>query len=33
MNAGDKDFSSMIQKLKQANVDFVYYGGYHPSWV
>ncbi|MDD2104444.1 branched-chain amino acid ABC transporter substrate-binding protein [Pseudomonas putida] len=31
INAGDKDFSSMISKLKQANVDFVYYGGYHPE--
>lgn len=33
VNAGDKDFSSMIAKLKQANVDFVYYGGYHPELV
>ncbi|MCU1755465.1 MULTISPECIES: branched-chain amino acid ABC transporter substrate-binding protein [Pseudomonas] len=31
VNAGDKDFASVIQKLKQANVDFVYYGGYHPE--
>ncbi|WP_277962783.1 branched-chain amino acid ABC transporter substrate-binding protein [Pseudomonas sp. RIT-To-2] len=31
INAGDKDFSSLIAKLKQANVDFVYYGGYHPE--
>jgi branched-chain amino acid transport system substrate-binding protein len=31
INAGDKDFSSLISKLKQANVDFVYYGGYHPE--
>ncbi|WP_217474983.1 branched-chain amino acid ABC transporter substrate-binding protein [Stutzerimonas stutzeri] len=31
INAGDKDFSSMISKLKQADVDFVYYGGYHPE--
>lgn len=31
INAGDKDFSSLITKLKQANVDFVYYGGYHPE--
>src|SRR5690606_40919878 len=28
---GDKDFSALISKLKQANVDFVYYGGYHPE--
>ncbi len=31
INAGDKDFASIIGKLKQANVDFVYYGGYHPE--
>lgn len=31
INAGDKDFSSLIAKLKRANVDFVYYGGYHPE--
>lgn len=31
INAGQKDFSSLITKLKQANVDFVYYGGYHPE--
>ena len=31
INAGDKVFSSLISKLKQANVDFVYYGGYHPE--
>ncbi|AUM68605.1 branched-chain amino acid ABC transporter substrate-binding protein [Pseudomonas fluorescens] len=31
LNAGDKDFSSIIQRLKQSNVDFVYYGGYHPE--
>lgn len=31
INAGDKDFSSLISKLKQAGVDFVYYGGYHPE--
>ena len=31
INAGDKDFSSLIAKMKQANVDFVYYGGYHPE--
>ncbi|MBY4678963.1 high-affinity branched-chain amino acid ABC transporter substrate-binding protein [Marinobacterium arenosum] len=28
---GEKDFSSLITKLKRANVDFVYYGGYHPE--
>lgn len=31
INAGDKDFSALIAKLKRANVDFVYYGGYHPE--
>ncbi|TWR99918.1 branched-chain amino acid ABC transporter substrate-binding protein [Pseudomonas saxonica] len=31
INAGDKDFASLIAKLKQADVDFVYYGGYHPE--
>lgn len=31
INAGDKDFSALIAKLKQAKVDFVYYGGYHPE--
>jgi branched-chain amino acid transport system substrate-binding protein len=31
INAGDKDFSAMIAKLKQAGTDFVYYGGYHPE--
>ncbi|MGG5871805.1 branched-chain amino acid ABC transporter substrate-binding protein [Pseudomonas peli] len=31
INAGDKDFSAMIAKLKQAGVDFIYYGGYHPE--
>ncbi|WP_426414905.1 branched-chain amino acid ABC transporter substrate-binding protein [Aestuariirhabdus sp. LZHN29] len=28
---GDKDFSALIGKLKKENVDFVYYGGYHPE--
>lgn len=28
---GDKDFSSLITKMKKNNVDFVYYGGYHPE--
>ena len=31
INAGDKDFSSLIAKLKQQGIDFVYYGGYHPE--
>lgn len=28
---GDKDFSALIAKFKRNNVDFVYYGGYHPE--
>jgi branched-chain amino acid transport system substrate-binding protein len=31
INAGDKDFNALITKLKRANVDFVYFGGYHPE--
>ena len=31
ITAGDKDFSAQIAKLKKDNVDFVYYGGYHPE--
>jgi branched-chain amino acid transport system substrate-binding protein len=31
ISKGDKDFSALIAKLKQAEVDFVYYGGYHPE--
>jgi branched-chain amino acid transport system substrate-binding protein len=26
---GDKDFSALISKMKQARVDVIYYGGYH----
>lgn len=29
VNAGEKDFSAFVTKLKQANVDVLYYGGYH----
>jgi branched-chain amino acid transport system substrate-binding protein len=29
--AGDKDFSAMISKMKQAKIDVVYIGGYHPD--
>ncbi|WP_035878507.1 branched-chain amino acid ABC transporter substrate-binding protein [Cupriavidus sp. amp6] len=31
INAGDKDYSTIIEKLKRLNVDFIYYGGYHPE--
>ncbi len=30
-NAGDKDFSALISKMKQAKIDVVYVGGYHPD--
>ena len=29
INAGEKDYSSLVSKLKQANVDVVYFGGYY----
>ena len=28
---GDKDFSALVAKLKRNDIDFVYYGGYHPE--
>lgn len=31
ITAGDKDFSAQIAKLKKNDVDFIYYGGYHPE--
>lgn len=31
ITAGDKDFSALISRLRQVDVDFVYYGGYHPE--
>ena len=31
VNAGEKDFSALISKLKENNIDAVYYGGYHPE--
>ncbi|WP_435239539.1 high-affinity branched-chain amino acid ABC transporter substrate-binding protein [Streptomyces sp. YPW6] len=31
VNAGDRDFSPVIRKLKQNEVDFVYWGGYYPA--
>ncbi|WP_207062344.1 branched-chain amino acid ABC transporter substrate-binding protein [Motiliproteus sp. SC1-56] len=31
VTSGDKDFSALIGKLKKENIDFVYYGGYHPE--
>jgi branched-chain amino acid transport system substrate-binding protein len=29
--AGDKDFSALISKMKEAKIDVVYIGGYHPD--
>lgn len=31
VNPGDKNFSSLIAKLKQRQADLVYYGGYYPE--
>src|SRR5690554_673638 len=31
ITVGDKDFSALIAKMKRENVDFVYFGGYHPE--
>lgn len=31
INAGEKDYSALITKLKNAKVDVVYFGGYHPE--
>ncbi|XNM54452.1 ABC transporter substrate-binding protein [Escherichia coli] len=31
MTAGEKDFSTLVARLKKENIDFVYYGGYHPE--
>jgi branched-chain amino acid transport system substrate-binding protein len=29
INAGDKDFSALVSKMKQANIALIYLGGYH----
>ena len=31
INAGDKDFSALIAKMKEAGVELVYHGGLHPE--
>lgn len=31
ITVGNKDFSTLIARLKKANVDFVYFGGYYPE--
>jgi branched-chain amino acid transport system substrate-binding protein len=30
ITAGEKDFSTLVARLKKENIDFVY-GGYHPE--
>ena len=29
ITAGEKDYSALVSKLKQANIDIIYFGGYH----
>ncbi len=31
INPGEKDYSAIVTKLKQAGADVVYFGGYHPE--
>jgi len=31
ITSGNKDFSTLIAKMKKNHVDFAYYGGYHPE--
>lgn len=31
INAGEKDFSALVSKLKDAGVEALYFGGYHPE--
>jgi branched-chain amino acid transport system substrate-binding protein len=31
ITAGEKDYSALVSKLKAANVDVIYFGGYHPE--
>jgi branched-chain amino acid transport system substrate-binding protein len=31
INAGEKDYSAVVTKIKQAKADVVYFGGYHPE--
>jgi branched-chain amino acid transport system substrate-binding protein len=31
LNAGEKDMSALTTRLKAANVDVIYFGGYHPE--
>jgi branched-chain amino acid transport system substrate-binding protein len=31
INAGEKDYNSLVTRLKNAKIDVVYFGGYHPE--
>jgi branched-chain amino acid transport system substrate-binding protein len=31
VNAGDKDFTALVTRMKSAGVEVIYYGGYHPE--
>lgn len=31
VTAGEKDFSTLVDRLKKENIDFVYFGGYYPE--
>jgi branched-chain amino acid transport system substrate-binding protein len=31
ITAGEQDYTALVTKLKQANVDAIYFGGYHPE--
>ena len=31
INAGESDYSAIVTKMKSEDVDFIYYGGYHPE--
>ena len=31
INAGEKDYTAIVSKLKDAKVDAIYFGGYHPE--
>lgn len=31
ITAGEKDFSTLVARLKKENIDFVYFGGYYPE--
>jgi branched-chain amino acid transport system substrate-binding protein len=31
INAGEKDYNALVTKLKDAKIDVVYFGGYHPE--